>query len=446
MIVFSEFVPKCQLVNNDEIEVIGELNKRKNHHNLTMTINEETDSNNDVIFAFLEILKILSRTEDFQNWLLTHHKIDDQQELLEGYKYILTVSLMYFINELISFDPFSLKDDEKLVRANFLGKFIDDIPNSCEKTIVLKNIWKQSQRIRKAKSFEKIRNEKPWEILNIYETLREHNLKGNKEISKEESISSVAQFYAYLMLIDTSFGMPRATRWASIFEPSENMKYLDSVFNGYRYGLEYLWFCLLGQSKFQESCLKDIHRSDKVHFDNAKKTVDIKLGEENSEVETFSESEEEQIRREEWDRVHKKWYTIDQFFAKVRSDIIHPLEKKIGRIGGFGEGFLKLEGFDKNLFDDLIVSKTDDATYMTKTDDESMKKRIESELLWYPVSVLNSAKTFTFNGAFSFVAMLRGLVNIVRRALLKYIELTDSGLTKKQIIAQLDSAGIYHGL
>ena len=37
------------------------------------------------------------------------------------------------------------------------------------------------------------------------------------------------------------------------------------------------------------------------------------------------------------------------------------------------------------------------------------------------------------------------LEKIVKRALLKYVELVDSGLTKKQIISQLDSAGIYDG-
>lgn len=145
---------------------------------------EYSESNNDHIFAFLEILRILSKTENFQEWLSTYHKIDEHQEFLEGYKYILTVSLMYFITQLISHDPFSLKDDEKLVRADFHGITINNIPNSCEKTIVLKNIWKQSKKIRKAKTFEEIKNEKPSDLLDFYETLREQNLKPNKEISK----------------------------------------------------------------------------------------------------------------------------------------------------------------------------------------------------------------------------------------------------------------------
>ena len=376
---------------------------------------EYSKSNNDHIFAFLEILRILSKTENFQEWLSTYHKIDEHQEFLEGYKYILTVSLMYFITQLISYDPFSLKDDEKLVRADFHGITINNIPNSCEKTIVLKNIWKQSKKIRKAKTFEEIKNEKPSELLDLYETLREQNLKPNKEISKEESISSVAQFNAYLLLTDTSFGMPRATRWASIFEPDESLKYLDTVFNGYRYALEYLWFCLLGPTKFQEFCVKDLHRSDEIHFKNEDKTINIKLGSsyEDSEIEEYQESEEA-IRRVEWDRVHNKWKTIDQFFNKVRSEMIRPLEVKIGRMGGLGKGFLKLENFDKDLFKNLITNEVEDAPYMTKTDEESMKKRIESELLWYPISVLSAAQTFTFNVAFSFVSMLRGLVDISR--------------------------------
>ena len=377
--------------------------------------NEDSETNNDHIFAFLEILRILSKTENFQDWLSNYHKIDDQQEFLEGYKYILTVSLMYFVTQLISHDPFSLKDDEKLIRADFLGVTIDNIPNSCEKIIVLKNIWRQSKKIRRARTFEEIQSAEPYNILKAYEALRETNLKANKEISKEESLSSIAQFYAYLLLVDTSFGMPRATKWASIFEPDESLKYLDTVFNGYRYALEYLWFCLLGPEKFQQFCVKDLHRSDEIHFDNENNTIKIKLGKgDDSGIEEYSESEEERVRKEEWDRIHDKWRTIDQFFGKLRSEMIRPLEAKIGRLGGFGKGFVRLDNFEKDMLGDLITNPAEDAPYMINTDEESLKKRIESELLWYPISVLNSAKTFTFNGAFSFVAMLRGLVNIVR--------------------------------
>ncbi len=423
--------------------------------------NKYTKSDNDHVFAFLEILRILSKTENFQRWLSTHHKINEQQEFLEGYKYILTVSLRYFIAQLIPDDPFSLKDDEKLVRADFLGMAINNIPNSCEKTIVLKNIWKQSRKIREAKTFEEIKNQKPSELIQIYEILREQNLKPNKTISKEESISSVTQFNAYLFLIDTNFGIPRAAKLASIFEPDKSPEYLNTVFNGYRYALEYLWFCLLGPTKFQDSCVKDLHRSDKVCFEN--KTININNYEESdieesdieesdieesdieesdieesdieesdieesdieesdieesdieeSDIEEHQKSKKEIILREELNKIHDKWRTIDQFFFKVRSEIIHPLEAKIGRIGVLDEGFLKLEGFDKKLFQNLITDEVEDAPYMTKTDEESMKERIDSELTWYPISVLNAGRIFSFNGAFSFVSMLRGLVDRTR--------------------------------
>ena len=105
-----------------------------------------SESNNDQIFAFLEILRILSDTKNFQEWLSTYHKIYDQQEFFEGYKYIFAVSLQYFINELISYDPFSFKDDEKLTHASSYGMPLKNIPNSCEKTVVLKNIWKHSKK------------------------------------------------------------------------------------------------------------------------------------------------------------------------------------------------------------------------------------------------------------------------------------------------------------
>jgi len=377
---------------------------------------EEREPNYDNTFAFLEILIILSDSKKYQKWLSEFHNIEQHQEFLEGYKYIQTVSYMYLINNLISFDPFNLKDDEIITRAEFMGKNINDIPNSCEKTTVLKNIWKQSKRIRQAKSFEEIQNAETPKIVKIYESLREKNIVANKQISKEESILAITKFNAYLLLVDTSFGMPRATRWASIFEIEESLTYLETVFNGYRYALEYLWFCLLGPEEFQRSFLRDLHRSDKIHFKDDSKTISIKLGKnvENSTVEEYEEPEEDRIRREEWDRVHGKWRTIDQFFGKMRSEMIHPLERKTGSLGGFDKGFVRLENFSKDQFEELITEEPEDAPYMIKDDEESLKERIKSDFLWYPISVLNSAKTFTFNGSFSFVAMLRGLVSILR--------------------------------
>ena len=374
---------------------------------------ESSESNNDQIFAFLEILRILSDTKNFQQWLSTYHKIDDQRQFFKGYQYIITVSLQYLISKLISYDPFLFKDDEKLTRANFLGITIENIPNSCEKTIVLKNIWKHGKKIRKAKTFEEIKNEKQFELVYLYEILCKRNLKSNTKIPKDKAILAITQFHAYLFLVDTKFGVPYAAQLASIFKLVKNPEYLDMVFDGYRYALEYLWFCLLGQTKFQQSCVKDLHRSDQMHFKKTDDVVHVKLGNENDfEIEEPQESKEEQKQREESYRIHDKWRTIDQFFNKIRSEIIRPLEAKIGRMDGFGQGFLKLENFDKKLFENLITEQVEDAPYMTKADEKSLIKKIESELLWYPIHLLSTVETSTFPAAVLFIALLRGLADI----------------------------------
>lgn len=384
------------------------INQREN------TMNENIETNYDQTFAFMEILRILSRTEDFRNWLSSYHKINDQRELLDGYKYILSVSLAHFINLLVSYDPFSLKDDEKLVRADFLGVPITDIPNSCEKTIVLKNIWKLGKKIRKASTFDEIQNERPLEpLLRLYDSLLKQHLVRNGKITKEESLSALTQFYVYLMLVDTNHGVPHAARLSSIFESDESPKYLDAVFNGYRYSLEYMWFILLGQTKFQQFCVRNLHRSDEVHFKPEHEPISIDFGEE-YEVVTLPESDKERIKREERQLVFNKWQSIDQFFGQIKYEIIRPLEAKIGNMSGLGEGFLKLTRFDKTLLKDFMSNNVEDAPYMLKNDEESAKKRIDSELLWYPISVLNSAKTYSFNGAFAFVAMLRGYIQLLK--------------------------------
>ena len=149
----------------------------------------------------------------------------------------------------------------------------------------------------------------------LYKILRKQNLKSNSKISKEKTISAITQFYAYLFLVDTRFGVPYAAQLASVFKTDKNLKYLDAVFNGYRYALEYLWFCLLGPTNFQRFCVKDLHRSDQMHFKKTNDAVHIKLGNENnSEIKKRQESKEKQKHREDWDRIRNKWRTIDQFF------------------------------------------------------------------------------------------------------------------------------------
>lgn len=291
---------------------------------------QKPDYNFDESFAFLEILRILSNTDKFHNWLKEYHHLQSIDDILEGYKYIIATSLRCFIQSLMLNDPFKLKDDRFLIRGDFrIGKSLDDVPNRCEKTIFMKNVWNCGKDIRKAKSWEEIGNAKSLSILlNVFENLFRDNIRSNSKISKEDAVRFAAQFWAYLELVDCRFGMPKGSR-ASLFEIEKSTVYLDKVFAGYLYSLQFLWFELLGDEKFKKTVLKDLHSATETKFERPDNSITISFDESDYETVEIPESKEEKQKRLEYERVFKKWESIDQFFEEIKYEIIRPLEKDL---------------------------------------------------------------------------------------------------------------------
>lgn len=108
------------------------------------------ETNSDETFAFLNILRILSDTTKFRQWLYDHHQLKEHSRLFEGYKFMIITSMLAFMNSFTMHDPFKLQDDEICYRVEFRGKKLDKLPNSCEKIIFQKNVWQLGKKIRKS--------------------------------------------------------------------------------------------------------------------------------------------------------------------------------------------------------------------------------------------------------------------------------------------------------
>ena len=384
-----------------------------------MTGNEGPGYNHDESFAFLEVLRILSKTSDLKNWLKQYHNLQNMDDVLEGYKYIITTALKCFMQSIMMHDPFKLKDDRFLLRVDFrVGLSLDDAPNRCEKTIFLKNIWNLGKDIRKARNWDELNVSKSLSILlNLYEKLLHDNVKSNYDVPKEDALNCVTQFWAYLYLIDCSFGMPKGSR-GSLFDIENSKKYLDRVFTGYRYSLQFLWFKLLGKEKFENSVLKDLHRSIEIKFERPDKSIKISFKDLGMKmVGSPPESEEEKQRRLEHEKFFAKWMSIDQFFNEIRGGIIRPMEKLLdGRLGGMGKGLLKIENFEKKMLNGLLKEvQVQEPEYFLKKDKKSLKKQIDCEFLWYDLGVLNAGLSLDFSGAFAFIPMLTGYVKVLQK-------------------------------
>lgn len=377
---------------------------------------KDIEYNFDESFAFLEILQILSKTSEFKNWLRKYHNFLHIDDILEGYKYIVSTSLKCFIQSIMLNDPFRLTDDRYLIRADFrIGLSLDDAPNSCEKTIFMKNVWNLGKEIRKAKSWNEIDVSQSISILlNMFEKFFNEYVVSNSTISKEDALKYSAQFWTYLELIDCRFGMPKGSR-VSLFEIEKGIVYLNKIFKGYLYSLQFLWFNLLGEDKFNNSILKNLHRASEIKFERPDQTITVPFEKLGLKPVERVESEEEKRKRLEREKVFKKWKSIDKFFEEIRYEIIRPLEEKLNHpFGTMDKGLLKVFKFEKTVIGNLLKKeKIQEPTYLLNTDKESIKKQINCELWWYDLGVLNAVQSLDFSGAYAFIPMLTGYISVL---------------------------------
>jgi len=378
--------------------------------------NDSVDElNSDEAFAFLNILYILSDTEGFRQWLTDFHKLNNHDKFFDGYKFTIITTLLAFMNSFTMHDPFKLKDDEICNRAEFRGIKLERLPNSCEKIVFQKNVWRLGKKIRKATRWKEldVKNELS-PILELFDRLKQNNIQPTKNIPKTDALNYVSEFYAYLFLIDTSHARPKGY-YHPFFSTEKSPQYLDKVFDGYVYSLQFLWYQMLGEENFAKSCVKDLHRCQEIKFRDEKK-ISIKLNgttDEYYEIEFDADEKKEQEYRS---LVYDKWQTIDQFFKKIREEIIRPLEKKIDHgFGGLEDGLVRLVNFEKPMLGVLLdKTKLDEPAYINKNDLESMKKRLDVEFLWYDIDVFDSGQAnLEFNGVFAFNMMLTGYVTIL---------------------------------
>ena len=210
-------------------------------------MSESEDANNDEQLAFLNILQILSDTADFRRWLTAFHGMDDHDGLFEGYKFSIVTCLLSFMDSIKTDGLFKLEQDEVCYRAEFRGIKLELLPNSCEKIILQKNIWNLGKKIRQSTGWTNLdAKEALFPILDLFLKIKKNHLYKIREFTVDESLNYLSQFYAYILLVDTQFGRPKGY-FHPLFATEKSSKYLDCVFTGYAFSLQYLWYKLLGR-------------------------------------------------------------------------------------------------------------------------------------------------------------------------------------------------------
>jgi len=402
------------------------------------TLKKVVSTSVDEIFAFINILKIASKISEFRHWLKKYHKIEDDKDIFDGYKFFLITSLKCFINSIVNDKTLELEEDYTFFRADFVGKTLEDIPNTCEKIIFIKNVWNLSKKIRKSRNWEELEEglkdlEKLFTVFDKFY----NNTVSIKNIDKKESLKIATEFYTYIFLNDTHRGYPHGSVFPSIIRLPISEEYLKRSFKGYVYSLQYLWFNLLGANKFENSCLRNLHKAPELYSKEAEDYIDLELGipvpEEEvkkkfikekfsedqklnnnlAEVESLSEEDLKKINKEK-ERLsqRKEWFALDRFFRKIGDEIIEPIEEKL-KINLGLDPLLAIEKINKSFYRNLLSrGNIKEPKYLNRKDKESIKKQLDYHLLWYEVNVLDTQKLTVFNGVPAFISTLIGSVEL----------------------------------
>jgi len=197
----------------------------------------------DELLATLNILKITTNVKDFEAWLKNYHDIELTDNIFEGYKFFVTTIIRVLVGAIESDTSLELNEDVVFFRARFKGIPIEEIPNTCEKTVFIKNLLSLTKPLRKSKSWKEIKNaiRNLNRLFELFDNLYKES-KPTINIEKSTALNILSKFYTLILLNDTQRGLPLGYYSASTLKANIGSKYLEKVFEGYVLTLQYLWF------------------------------------------------------------------------------------------------------------------------------------------------------------------------------------------------------------
>ena len=375
------------------------------------------------------ILDKASDVDGFLGWLRDFHSISQTGNLLGGYKFLLDSIFKCLLNEIYVNHALKLSEDETFFRAQFKGVQLRDTPNTCEKIVIIKRIWIHGKAISKAKTWLDVREriKQMRKDLGVFGQLLTDHCETTTSFDKEYIIQALACDRIFTFLNDISHDIPLAELTFPSIEQTATEKYLSDAFPGYVYGLQYLWYSIIGKNEFTQTPVKDLHLAldkEEVKKYPKQKSPLEELLEGNKLSGMFSEIKiqkskssdkmnelGELLKRDRSPR-SEVWSALDRFYRPIQEKIVDPREDILKVNLGMAH-LLALKGYSKRLLKDLLdSSKIADADYLAKNDPASIKKQLSFRMLWYDANVLDTESVF--NGVPAFASTLLGSVELAR--------------------------------
>jgi hypothetical protein len=224
---------------------------------------EKSYTDVETLYAFLNVLKIASNTNDFRHWVRKNHNVENDDHLFVGYQLFLDAIICRVVHSFERHSSFGIKSDYSIYRASFVGVNIDDIPITSDEVKVLKNLWNHYRSLRDCNNWTELESqmkEKNNAIFSIFDKIFAEVIESKTKIPKEDVLWGRSLYWTFIYLNDTRQGHPLAYPGTILDSFIDESNY-DKVFFGYVYSLEYLWSRLLSENDFTQSSASKIHEA-----------------------------------------------------------------------------------------------------------------------------------------------------------------------------------------
>ena len=325
------------------------------------------------LLGTIKAIRLMCQSEKFRTWLMSVHRGSDDDIIFEGYKFAVK-TLLRVLHGAIAYDmALKLEEDTLLVRARFHGTLLAELPNSCEKTILLKNVQAEAESLLQAQKWGDFESQfshlakstlQPLEKLSSISVLRP----GLTEMNMDKALQYAAHFQVYLFLNDTHRGLPHGYPQSmledKVFQGRGQIdrEHLERVYPGYKFALQFLWQEFL-DSGFAATSLVQLHKA-------------------------------------------QNWQEFDEYFRTIQSELIEPMEIQIGKSLDNFDSLIILKGSAKQVLKELLISHAQEPKL-------NKKQELQRKFLWYDIELVDASSTI-FNGVLTFISLLVGAVEMRR--------------------------------
>ena len=357
---------------------------------------EVTESKSDLLdcdgfFSFYNILKIITDVDDFRKWLKIKHGLLNDECIFNGYIFFLDTCFRCFLDEVLTENSFDLYEDYTLYRAKFVGIEINNVPNTCEKIIFAKNIWKLTQNVIESSGWDEVKLsiDKMSHLFDLISNIFEKEVVSTIDLDKDESLNAMSIINAHIDLNDLQRSIPLGYLANPLFETRLDLNHFENNYFGYAYSLQYLWYKLLKDEDYEKSSLNDMYKAHKIYSNK-------------------SSNQNYLFQNAGIDPSEENWIALDAFFNIVQKEIVEPLETKINQNLGI-KSVLKINKIHKDeLMVYLLKNRLEDPSYMQKEDLDSVFQKLDYYFYWYNIDTLDNKHYSVFNGVPAFTSILIG--------------------------------------